>query len=91
MTYRLKNDIPLDLLEHTYTEHLNILKKQLGLHVHLLNVYQTHTKLVCSLSNFYDEKDQVKLREALVEISHKVFSIFEPQIKTPIALQWELI
>ncbi len=91
MTYKMKNDIPVDLLESTYLDHFEILKKQLGLNVHSVEVHQTQTKLICSIANFYDEKDQEKLREALIEISHKVFSIFEPQIKTPIVLQWELI
>lgn len=91
MTYKLESDIPLDILEITYTEHLEILKKQLGLHIHLLQIRKDQAKLICSLADFYDEKDQQKLKAALVEVSHKVFSIFEPQIKTPIVLQWELI
>lgn len=81
----------MDLLKETYIEHIEILKSQLGLMIHLLEIHPTQTKIICSLKDFYEEKDQKRLKEALLEVSHKVFSLFQPQIKTPIVLQWELI
>ena len=91
MTYNIKNNVPLDLLETSYLEHLEILRKQIGLRIHLVEIRQTQAKLICSLDGFHEEKDQIRLREALIEVSHKVFSVFQPKIKTPVVLQWELI
>lgn len=91
MTYKLNEDIPLDLIKEAYPDHLEVLKKQLGIMIHLLEIQNTHTKIICSLKDFYEEKDQKVLKEALVEVSHKVFSLFQPQIKTPIVLQWEFL
>lgn len=91
MTYKISKDIPFDLVKEAYLDHIEILKPQLGLMIHLLEVHPTQVKLICSLKDFYEVKDQKKLKEALIEVSHKVFSLFQPQIKTPIVLQWELI
>jgi len=91
MSYKVLEDIPLDLIKEAYLDHLEILKVQLGLIIHLQEIHPHQVKLICSLKDFHKEEDQKLLREALIEVSHKVFSIFKPQIKTPIVLHWELI
>lgn len=87
--YIVKEDIPLDILEECFRDHINILKDKFDIQFHIIQIEKTHAKFICS--SHLNFKDKAPLKESLVWVFHKIFSIFEPQIKTPIILKWESI
>lgn len=100
---KIKYDIsvPLELLDELFREHLKIIERISPIHFDLIQIGSHQTKVFCSFNTVFSEtidsdkklKDRMKIeiQGLIMEASYRVFSLVEPEIKTPIVLQWELI
>lgn len=82
-------DLCLDIFKLSYIEQLEILEKKFGVQFHLVQILETRVKFICSSSLNFDQ--EYELKEALIDVSENVLSVFEPKINTPIVLQWEYL
>jgi hypothetical protein len=87
--YIVKEEMPLDILEECFQDHVKILEEKFDIQFHIVQIKKTRARFICSCYTNFTEEDSLK--ESLVWVFHKIFSMFDPQIKTPIVLQWESI
>jgi hypothetical protein len=84
-------EFPLELLERMYRDHFQIMYHRLNTRLHLVQINQSSVRLICSCDEDFCEEKIDKVKDFIGEVSEKVFSNFDPEIKTPIGIQWELI
>jgi hypothetical protein len=89
--FQIRCEVPADLLDSIYREHLQILYSQLRVRLHLVQINKDSVKLICSSDEEVDNIRQKDISKCIEEISQKTLSVFEPEIKTPIGIQWEFI
>jgi hypothetical protein len=89
--YKVDLQIPAELLETAYRDNLQILYSKTNVRLHVAQIRSHSAKLICSSDEDLDDKKQRDIQNFIQETSQRVFSLFEPQIKTPIVVQWEFI
>lgn len=88
---KIHGDIPIELLEGMFREQFKILQNRLRIRLHVFQMSKNTSKLICSSDEGMDQERELIVKNLMLEISQRVFSIFEPEVETPIEIQWEYI